>query len=103
MRAYVLGNENCVLGFSLEHVDGKFIRNGDELEAALNTCLADGTIGLLLVSADVAEWSRERIDRLKVSSLEPLVVEVPGEESEAALPSLAEFVQRAVGIRLGGS
>ena len=103
MRVFVIGNDDCVLGFSLVSVDGEIVRDGNELRAALDRCLADKTIGLLLVAADVAQWARERIDALKVSSLVPLVVEIPGQEEFTTYPSLQNFVQQAVGIRLGGS
>ena len=103
MRTFVIGNEDCVLGFSLVSVDGQIVRNAAELEETLDACLADKTIGLLLITADVAKWSRERIDNLKVTSLSPLVVEIPGEKEDTTYPSLQDFVQRAMGIRLGGS
>lgn len=102
MRPYVIGNEDCVLGFSLVSVDGEVARNAKDLATALDHCLADKTIGLLFITADVACWARERIDALKVNSLTPLVVEVPGAQPGATYSSLQDFVQRAVGIRLGG-
>ncbi len=101
MRTYVIGNEDCVLGFSLVGVEGRIVRNAGELETALQTCLADKTIGLLLITSDIARFARERVDGLKLSSLAPLVVEIPGAQKEAAGPSFREFVQRAVGISLG--
>lgn len=103
MRTYVLGNENCVLGFSLVHVDGTTVRDRAALERELDRVLADESIGMLLISSDVSAWAQERIDALKIKSLCPLVVEVPGEMSHKTYPSLQEFVQQAVGIRLGGS
>ncbi len=103
MRTYVIGNEDCVLGFSLVGVSGHIVRNAIEMRKALDDCKSDKTIGLLLVTADVAAWAREQIDMLKVSSLAPLVVEIPGEAAgTTSYSSLKEFVQRAVGISLGG-
>lgn len=102
MKMYVIGNQDCVLGFSLTGVEGRIARSSTELEAALDACLADETAGLVLVTADVAQLARERMDQLKVSSLTPLVIEIPGAGGGPALPSLREFVQRAVGISLGG-
>ena len=103
MRTYVIGNEDCVLGFSLVGVEGRIARGDAELRVALEDCRRDKTIGLLLVSADVAAFAREQIDALKVGSLSPLVVEVPGERTATGYPSLKEFVQRAVGISLGST
>ncbi|MHB1295571.1 MAG: V-type ATP synthase subunit F [Anaerolineae bacterium] len=102
MRVFVIGNEDAVLGFSLVGVEGRIVKGLAELKTALDDCLGDKSIGLMLVTADVVELDRERIDALKVSSLSPLVVEIPGEEAGTKFPSLLDFVQRAVGVRLGG-
>ncbi|MHB0856988.1 MAG: V-type ATP synthase subunit F [Anaerolineae bacterium] len=102
MRVYVIGNEDAVLGFSLVGVDGRIVREQADLRHALDQCLSDKSIGLMLVTSDIAELDRVRIDALKVSSLSPLVVEIPGEEAGRGFPSLLDFVQRAVGVRLGG-
>jgi V/A-type H+/Na+-transporting ATPase subunit F len=103
MRTFVVGNENCVLGFSLVGVPGQVVKDQAELDKALSTYMADKTIGLLLITSDVAQWARARVDALKVNSIAPLLVEIPGEGEQAAAPSLKEFVQRAVGLNLGGN
>lgn len=102
MRIEVIGNPHCVLGFSLAGITGHIVHNPDELALTLKEALSDKEIGMLLVSSDVAVWARERIDLLKVNSIKPLVVEVPGETTETSYPSLKEFVQRSVGVSLGG-
>jgi V/A-type H+-transporting ATPase subunit F len=102
MRIEVIGNPHCVLGFSLAGITGHIVHNPDELALTLKEALSDKGIGMLLVSSDVAVWARERIDLLKVNSIKPLVVEVPGETTETSYPSLKEFVQRSVGVSLGG-
>jgi len=100
MRTYVIGNENCVLGFSLVGVDSQVVRDAAELKQALADCLADKALGLLLITSDVADLAREQVDALKVKSLTPLVVEIPGEGQGTTYPLLKDFVQQAVGIRL---
>ncbi len=102
MRIYVIGNQDAVLGFALVGVDGRIVSDAQEVREALDASLADRSIGLLLVTSDAAEQARERVDALKVNSLEPLVVEIPGQTDEQP-PSLKDLVQRAVGISLGGS
>lgn len=104
MKTFVIGNENAVLGFSLVGVDGRVVRNGSELEGALDRCLADKSIALVLVTSDVIVFARERVEMLQVSSVSPLVAEIPGEHGrEMTADSLKDFVQRAVGVRLGGA
>lgn len=102
MKIVVIGNPDCVLGFSLAGISGHIVHNPDDLFLALKETLSDKEIGLLLVSSDVALWAKDRIDLLKVNSIKPLVVEVPGESKQSSYPSLLEFVQRSVGISLGG-
>ncbi len=103
MRILVIGNDDCVLGFALVGVAGQAVRSADEFRAALDQALADATVGLVLITSDVAQWERAQVDHLKVTSMAPLVVEIPAaEEPGGAATSLREFVQRAVGVRLGG-
>jgi len=102
MRLYVIGNDDCVLGFSLVGVDGRAVHNEEALDQALDAAMSDPTIGLLLVTRDVAMWQRERIDQMKVTGLTPLVVEIPGEGREQETASLHDLAQRAIGVRLGG-
>jgi vacuolar-type H+-ATPase subunit F/Vma7 len=101
MRIHVIGNRDCVLGMALAGVEGRVVRDALELERALESSLADPGVALLLVTSDVADLARHRIDALKVSNLQPLVVEIPASTPSAA-PALRDFVQRAVGIGLGG-
>ena len=103
MRMFVIGNLSCVLGFSLVGVDGQVVGDARQLADALDACLADDTIGLLLISTDVAQLARERVGTLKAESMTPLVAEIPGEEPGPAGPSLRDAVQRAIGVGLGGS
>ena len=104
MKAYVLGSENCVLGFSLVGIAGEIVSDARGLSEALQRCLDDEEIGMLLVSADVIDAPlRERIDALKVSSTQPLLVEVPGAKGETPYASLQDLVHSAVGVSLRGT
>lgn len=102
MRTFVIGNENCVLGFRLVGVQGVVARTAEHLHTALRDALDHPEIALVLVTSDVANLDRERMDELKISSTRTLVVEIPGQGEASAYPSLTEFVQKAVGISLGG-
>jgi len=99
---FVIGNKNSVLGFSLAGVAGRSIASQEQLKEAIDSALADKTIGLLIFTKDVADWERERVDQLKITSQLPLVVEVPGKDGGESSTSLQEFVQSAIGIHFGG-
>jgi vacuolar-type H+-ATPase subunit F/Vma7 len=104
MKAFVIGNESAILGFSLVGVDGCVVRNSRQVEEALDRCLADRAIILVLITSDVVSLACERVQKLQASSVYPLVAEIPGERGyEARADSLKELVQRAVGVHLGGA
>ncbi|MHB9032362.1 MAG: V-type ATP synthase subunit F [Anaerolineae bacterium] len=102
MRPFVIANPDCVLGMSLAGIGGKVVSNADELSEALNTALKDKTIAMILISSDVAKFAREKVDELKVTSISPLIIEVPGLTRDAEALSLIQMVQRSIGVSLGG-
>jgi V/A-type H+-transporting ATPase subunit F len=101
LRTMVIGNENCVLGYSLLGIAGRVANTPEEMDKALSAVLATANIGILLISSEVAALSRARVDRLKVNSIRPLVVEIPGQDASKGLRSLKDLVQAAVGISIG--
>ncbi|MGC9360376.1 MAG: V-type ATP synthase subunit F [Anaerolineae bacterium] len=100
MKAFVIGSENCVLGFALAGLEGITVRSAEEVDAALDLLMGDPDVALVLISADVAALVRDRVDELKVNSLQPLLVEIPGQHTGTSYPPLRDFVQRAVGVHL---
>jgi len=101
MRAVVIGNPDCVLGFALAGIAGRIARTREEAVTALDEALADPSIAMVLITTEAASWQRERVDDLKVTSVTPLVMEIPGQQAGQVFPSLLEMVQRTVGISLG--
>ena len=100
MKAFVIGSESCVLGFALAGLEGVTVRSADEVDAALDLLMGDPGVALVLISADVAALARNRVDELKINSLQPLLVEIPGQHTGTSYPPLREFVQRAIGVQL---
>jgi V/A-type H+-transporting ATPase subunit F len=101
MKVLVIGHPEAVLGFSLAGVSGRVAASAEEVNRALDEAQASKDIGIVLVTQDVAELIPARMERLKLRSTVPLVVEIPSRggapEGEA---SLGEIVLRAIGIRL---
>jgi V/A-type H+-transporting ATPase subunit F len=101
MKLYVLGNPDAVWGFALTGVHGQVISTADELHHALDTVLGDRDVGIVLVTEDVAELARQRVDELVIRSRIPIVVEIPGPEGTSPeRPSLSELIRRTIGIRV---
>jgi V/A-type H+-transporting ATPase subunit F len=101
MQVLVIGHPDAVLGFSLVGVHGQVTTTADETERALDDALSSSEVGIVLVTRDVAELIETRMERLKLRSTVPLVVEIPGPEGMPAdYPSLGEMIRRAIGIRI---
>jgi V/A-type H+/Na+-transporting ATPase subunit F len=101
MKVLVIGNPDAVLGFSLVGVEGKAVTTVDEMNQAMDETLADHEVGIVLVTMDVARLIEARMDRLKLQSTIPLVVEIPGPEGVSAdQPSLSDVVLRAIGVKI---
>jgi vacuolar-type H+-ATPase subunit F/Vma7 len=56
--------------------------------------------GILFITEEWADTMRDDVDRLKASTLEPLLVEIPGSQPGRGNISLRTLVQNALGIRL---
>jgi V/A-type H+/Na+-transporting ATPase subunit F len=101
MKILVIGHPKAVLGFLLVGVDGKNATSAEEVNQALDNALNDPTIGIILVTGDVAEMIRTRMEQLQLHSTVPLVVEIPAPENvQPEQLSLNELVFRAIGVKI---
>ncbi len=101
MKLLVIGNQDAVRGFALAGVRGQIVATAKELNRALDVALANGEIGIVLVTEDVADLARRRVDTLMVRSAIPLVVEIPGPEGPRPdRPPLSEVIRRTIGVRI---
>jgi V/A-type H+-transporting ATPase subunit F len=101
MKIMVIGHPEAVLGFSLVGVHGQAVESADEINQALDQALEADDIGIILVTEDVANFIKERMEGLRLHSTVPLVVEIPGPRGRPPdQPSLREVVMRAIGIKI---
>ena len=67
----------------------------------LHEALGDSSIGIILVTGDVAEMIRTRMDQLQLHSTVPLVVEIQAPAAvQPEQPSLNDIVFRAIGVKI---
>lgn len=102
MKFFCIGDEDTVRGFRLAGVEGQVVETRQDAAAALQQAAARPAIGILIITQDVAADIRHEVDRLRMEAATPIIVEVPG--PDGPLPgrkTLREFVQEAVGIRVG--
>jgi V/A-type H+/Na+-transporting ATPase subunit F len=99
VKIHVIGSELAVWGFALTGVQGEIVETPEALGVALDTALSDLTIGIILVTEDVARWARARVDELMMQSEIPLIVEIPGPgAAPRGRPSVGEMLHRMLGV-----
>ena len=99
MTLHVLGDKDTVLGLSLVGVSGTVVKSAAAMNQVLDEQLDRSDLRRLWITRETADQVRGRIDSLKTSTLEPLIVELPTGQGEGG-QSLQELVQVAVGIEL---
>ena len=97
----VIGSQDAVWGFALAGAQGRIVTTAQELNLALDEALAGTEFGIILITDDVADLARDRVDTLIVRSSAPLVVEIPGQRGPGVdRPPLSEVVRRTLGVRI---
>jgi V/A-type H+-transporting ATPase subunit F len=100
VKLFVLGDEEAVLGFSLAGVSGQVAQTPAQVKEGLEKALNDSEIGILLITADAAQMVREEVDRLKITSNSPLILEIPSSRGTTEGPSIRDLVRQAIGVGL---
>ena len=101
VKILVIGDETIVYGFGLLGIEGRIVHSGEEADAALTDAVAAHEPGLVLISARWAQEIRARVDILKATSLQPLVLELPKDGAEKGNRSdLRALLRRTLGLAL---
>ncbi len=89
-------------GFWLAGVAGHVVSTPAQAAAAVEQAVARADCGIVILTESVAAGIRLQVDAIRLERDRPLIVEIPG--PEGPLPgrkSLRQFVQEAVGMRVG--
>ncbi len=102
MRLYCIADEDTVRGFRIAGIEGRAVDSAAAAEAAVAEAAGRADCGLIVLTQDVAESIRARVEALRHERARPLVVEIPGPGgSRAGHRALRRIAQEAVGIPLG--
>lgn len=101
MKVWVIGSGPAVWGFGLTGVGGDVVTTAEELSRALDHALSRSDLSILLITDDVAEMDRARIDELITHSEQPLVIEIPGPKGPVpGRPSIQQVLRRTIGVKV---
>ena len=102
MDFYCIADEDTVRGFRLAGVDGQAVTSPKEAAEALKRATGRKGLGILILTDVVAAGIRQEVDAVRAGRSLPLVVEIPGPEGPiSGRKALRQFIQEAVGIRIG--
>jgi len=101
MDIFVLGSREVVGALALAGLSGREIVGKSDLLEVLGESEVVGTVRILVIEEEVAMLDRGEIDRMKLDSSGPLIVEIPGIKGPSAeRQTPLDLVRRALGINL---
>jgi V/A-type H+-transporting ATPase subunit F len=101
MKYAIIGDEDTVLGFGIVGVSGQIAVNAEEAKLAFTATLEDKTVGIIIMTEQVADMIRSTVDRYLFTESFPLIVEIPDRKGhQADRPDIKDMVNAAIGIKL---
>jgi V/A-type H+-transporting ATPase subunit F len=102
VKFYCIADEDTVRGFRLAGVEGQAVADPKESAAALERACGRKDFGILIITDVVAAGIRRQVDAIRTERHLPLIVEIPGPQGPMpGRKTLRQFVQEAIGIRIG--
>jgi vacuolar-type H+-ATPase subunit F/Vma7 len=98
-RIFTIGSEIFVTGFRLQGIDG-IVASESSFDKILDIVMADKSIAIVFLEEDLYYSSRERMDKLKVSGVKPLFIEVPLQRNKDRPDLIAQLIRKNIGITL---
>ncbi len=101
MSIFVIGDQDTIFGLKLVGIDGKVVQAvAEDVERALDEVLSDIDPAILLITQPLARQAQATVNELKMTTLQPVVLEIPGSQPEAPTTSLRAQIEEIVGMSL---
>ena len=102
MRYFVISdNSDTLTGLRLAGIEGTMAETREQTLAAIDTAVQDPTIGILLINEKLAALCPEQINAMKLTSVRPLLVEIPDRHHTGRTPdSITRYIREAIGIKV---
>ncbi len=102
MRYFVISdNSDTLTGLRLTGIEGTRVETREETLAAIEAASKDPSIGILLINEKLAALCPEQVNALKLTSVRPLLVEIPDRHHTGRAPdSITKYIREAIGIKV---
>ncbi len=98
MKVVAVGGKAFVTGFVLAGVNGEYASSSREALDKIRRLAADSSVGLIMVSNDVAKPIRDELTAMKTKRAVPLIYEVPGPGSKAEKVEYRAMLRTILGV-----
>lgn len=102
MKLYLISdNVDTLTGMRLAGIEGVVVHEKQELKAALDTAIADKSIGIIMLTEKFGREFPEIIDNVRLERRLPLLIEVPDRHGTGRRPDfITSYVNEAIGLKL---
>jgi vacuolar-type H+-ATPase subunit F/Vma7 len=99
MKVFFIGDPLLVNGYKTSGVDAVPVTSGEELLKSLEVVLKMGNLGIVLVDRDYSSQVKDKIEQIKMKSVIPVIVEVPGRKTSTDI-DLKSTISRIMGVKM---
>jgi vacuolar-type H+-ATPase subunit F/Vma7 len=100
MHATVIGDCDMVTGFQLVGINGVKISNVDEARQTLLKTVENIDVAIVIISEDFSTQMRDTIDKIRLTQIAPLIVELPGQSGPSGSIDMSSIVRKAIGVKV---
>lgn len=102
MKTFLISdNLDSLVGLKIAGIKGSVVHTREEVLKVLEDLLKDNKVSTIIVTEKIAELIPEELNKIKLSKLLPLVVEIPDRHgSKKGEDHLLNYVKEAIGLKL---
>lgn len=102
MKLYLISdNIDTLVGMRLAGIEGCVVHEQAELKEALSKAVNDKEIGVLLLTEKFGRDFPDLINKVKLETKQPLIIEVPDRHGTGRKPDfITSYVNEAIGLKV---
>ncbi len=98
MKVVAVGGKAFVTGFVLSGVSGEYVSDSSQALEKVEALSKDQSVGLIMVSDEVAQPIADQLTALKAKKAIPLIYEVPGPGSKKKRVEYRAMLRAILGV-----
>lgn len=100
MHSFLLSdNLDTLLGMRLAGVEGKFVKDKNDIISEIDRCMKDDDIGIVMITVGVFKLAEDEIMEFKMNSSDTLIVEIPSPNDQHSPDFITKYIKESIGIK----